>query len=243
MTKDYAEILEQLLTRVSPVPIRPPRVALLSTGNELVEPGQPLALGQIYHSNGYMLAAAAAQAGAVVTALEIVPDSVAALASALERAAAPSDLILTTGGTVLGDHDIARQLQPKVWPLALSPVRRLLVGQAGRAMWLGLPGPPGPAFAAFEVFARPVLARLRGELAWTRPIVEARLTEPVSRKRTLRLLWARLLAGPDDVWVTPVDKCLGMWPSLLAADSLLLVPAGEGRVEIGEWGEVWVLGS
>lgn len=239
--EDYTELLEHLLVRTSPVLLQPPRVAILSTGNELVEPGRALALGQIYHSNGYMLAAAATRAGAVVSFLDIVPDSAAALTSALERAAAHSDLILTTGGTALGDHDIARQLQPVVWSLALSPVRRLLVGQVGQTLWLGLPGPPGPAFAAFELFVRPVLARLRGDPAWTRLVLEARLAQVVSHKKTPRLLWARLTVISDDVWVTPVDKSLGMWPSLLAADSLLLVPAGEGRMEKGEWREVWLL--
>lgn len=237
----YANALAQLLARVNPATIPSPRVAVLATGNELIEPGEPLALGQIYHSNGYMLAAAAAQAGAKVTKQEVVPDSTAALQTVLQQAAAQSDLILTIGGTALGDHDIARQLQPEVWRLALSPVQRLLVGNIAGVLWLGLPGPPGPALIAFEAFVHPVLATWRGGNQWSRPTLLARLTEPVTRKKTLRLLWARLSIGPDEVWVTPMAKATGIWSSMIAANSLLLVPAGEERLEMGEPVNTWLL--
>ncbi len=144
------------------------RVALFSTGDELVEPGQVLGPAQRYDSNRMLLAVMAARAGALVTDLGILPDRAAPIAAALRRAAEGHDLILTSGGVSAGEEDHVRAAVEAAgrlafWRLAIKPGRPVAMGEVAGVAFLGLPGNPVAAFVTFARIARPLLAALGGE--------------------------------------------------------------------------------
>ena len=142
-------------------------MALFSTGDELVMPGEPLKPGAIYNSNRYTLRALAQAAGCEVQDLGIVPDRLDATRDALRRAAAGNDLILTSGGVSVGEED---HLKPAVqaegrldlWQIAMKPGKPLAFGRVGQALFMGLPGNPVSSFVTFLLAVAPVLRALQG---------------------------------------------------------------------------------
>ena len=151
---------------------RRPRVALFSTGDELVMPGEPLRPGAIYNSNRYTLRGLLESFGCLCTDLGIVPDTLEATRDALRRAAAASDLIVTSGGVSVGEED---HLRPAVraegrldlWQVAIKPGKPLAFGEVrrsagGQAWFVGLPGNPVSSFVTFLLAVRPLLLRLQG---------------------------------------------------------------------------------
>ena len=151
---------------------RRPRVALFSTGDELVMPGEPLPPGAIYNSNRYTLRGLIQAAGCDCTDLGIVPDRLDATRDALRRAAEGNDLIVTSGGVSVGEED---HLRPAVqaegrldlWQIAIKPGKPLAFGEVrraggGQAWFVGLPGNPVSSFITFLLAVRPVLLRLQG---------------------------------------------------------------------------------
>lgn len=148
-----------------------PRVALFSTGDELVLPGQPLGPGQIYNSNRTTLHALLLAMGCEVRDLGIVPDSLEATRAALRDAAGDADLILSSGGVSVGEEDhlkpaLEREGRLDLWQIAIKPGKPLAFGevtsQGGRTWFMGLPGNPVSSFVTFLLFVRPVLLRLQG---------------------------------------------------------------------------------
>jgi len=155
--------------------MRRPRVALFSTGDELVMPGEPLRPGAIYNSNRFTLRALIEALGGACTDLGIVPDRLDATRDALRRAAQGHDLIVTSGGVSVGEED---HLRPAVqaegrldlWQIAIKPGKPLAFGSVRRgdsseAWFMGLPGNPVSSFMTFLLAARPVLLRLQGASA------------------------------------------------------------------------------
>ena len=151
---------------------RRPRVALFSTGDELVMPGEPLRPGAIYNSNRYTLRGLLQAFGCECADLGIVPDTLAATREALRQAAAGSDLIVTSGGVSVGEED---HLRPAVqaegrldlWQVAIKPGKPLAFGEVtraggGSAWFIGLPGNPVSSFVTFLLAVRPLLLRLQG---------------------------------------------------------------------------------
>lgn len=146
---------------------RPLRVALLSTGDEVCEPGMPLAPGAIYDANRHMLAALLRRLGCVVGDLGIRPDRAAALEDTLAAAAAGHDAIVTSGGVSTGEEDHVRAAIEKLgrldfWRLAIKPGRPVALGQIRGVPLIGLPGNPVAAALTFAILARPLLLRLGG---------------------------------------------------------------------------------
>jgi molybdopterin molybdotransferase len=146
---------------------RPLRVALLSTGDEVREPGTPLAPGAIYDANRYTLRVLLAGLGCAVSDLGICPDREAALANRLAAAAAAHDLIVTSGGVSTGEEDhvkaaIERLGRLDFWRLAIKPGRPVALGQVERVPLIGLPGNPVAVIVTFAVLARPLILRLAG---------------------------------------------------------------------------------
>lgn len=222
------------------VSVRPrPRVVVISTGTELIEPGAPMAPGLIPDSNGYMLTAAAQDAGAVAYRAGPVPDEQRALMDTLEDQLVRADLVVTTGGVTAGTYDTVKTVLSRIGAVeftrvAMNPGMPQGHGALGpdATPIFTLPGNPASAFVAFEVFVRPVIRRMLGHPRIFRPLMAARLTAPVRGQPGLRCyVRARVGGNPDDPTVTPVAQ-----PGLVGlhlADSLIVLPEGTGSVPAG----------
>ncbi|WP_110599734.1 gephyrin-like molybdotransferase Glp [Salinicola lusitanus] len=147
--------------------VRRPRVALLLTGDEIVEPGQPLSRGQIYNSNGPMLATLIRRfGGELVSQVRVADDSGTTLAR-LEEAAAVADVIVTTGGVSVGEEDHVKPALERLgtlslWRLAMRPGKPLALGTIGSTRLVGLPGNPVSSYVGAWLYLRPLLGRLQG---------------------------------------------------------------------------------
>jgi len=146
------------------------RVALLSTGDEVRDPGMALPPGMIYDANRFMLAALLAGLGCVVSDFGVRPDREAALADTLATAGAGHDLIITSGGVSTGEEDHVKQAIERLgrlhfWRLAIKPGRPVALGQVGGVPLIGLPGNPVAALVTFVVLARPLILKLAGATA------------------------------------------------------------------------------
>lgn len=209
------------------------RVALFSTGSELVAPGRALGPAQQYDSNRVLLGALARRTGAEVSDLSILPDSRDGIRAALAGASEGHDLVLTSGGVSAGEEDWVRDAVQAVgalafWRLAIKPGRPVAMGQVGRAAFMGLPGNPVAAFVTFVRIARPLLAALGGE-AFV-PSVGVPVVAGFSYRKKLgrrEYVRVRVASGADGMLHArkhPVDGA-GILTSLTATD---------GLVELGE---------
>ncbi len=210
---------------------RPLRVALLSTGDEVREPGTPLPAGAIYDANRYTLRALLEGLGAEVTDLGILPDQRARIQSALARAAETHDLIVTSGGMSTGEEDhmkaaVEAQGRLHFWRLAIKPGRPVAMGQVGRVPFLGLPGNPVAVMVTFLVLARPLILRLSGALDIAprsfRAVAGFSYRKKPGRREYLR---ARLEPGADGGWIAqkfPRDGA-GILSSMVDSDGLVVL--------------------
>lgn len=218
------------------VPVRRWRVALLSTGDEVVEPGQPLLPGQVYDSNRIGLAALLREAGCEVLDLGHAPDSPAALRERL-NAAGGADLLLTSGGVSMGRYDFMRDLlleegEVAFWKVRMRPGGPALCGRWGGLPVFGLPGNPVSSLVVFQVIVRPVLT---GEPLPTRQVTAA---TPFASLPDKTAFWRGVLAG-DEVREYPRQGS-GVLRSLSDADALVIVPEGQS-VTAGERVDVALL--
>lgn len=147
---------------------RRPRVAIFFTGDELVEPGQALATGQIYNSNRYMVLALLQQAGCTVTDLGIVPDVLELTRQTLRQAASDHDLVLTCGGVSVGEEDhvkaaVEAEGALRLWQIAIKPGKPLAWGRVATTHFIGLPGNPVSSLVTFKVLVEPFVRRLAGD--------------------------------------------------------------------------------
>lgn len=172
-----------------------PRVALLTTGNELVMPGQPLPPGAIYNSNRHALRGLIQGTGALSSDLGIIPDSLLATRDTLRQAAQHHDLIVTSGGVSVGEEDhlkaaVQAEGELHFWQLAIKPGKPFVFGRVRRAdglhaLYMGLPGNPAASFVTFLLLVRPVLGVLAGEpWCWPSPtLLRADFDWPRADKR------------------------------------------------------------
>jgi molybdopterin molybdotransferase len=219
---------------------RRPRVAVMCTGDELRAPGEPLRPGEIHNSNGPMLTALAARCGALAGSATRLPDdravTEAALADALERA----DVVVVSGGVSVGPHDHVKPalaglgVQERFWGVALQPGKPTWFGSLGDTLVFGLPGNPVSAVVTFTLFARPALAALQGETpgpAAGGAVLGQAVRRNPSRDQAIRV---RLELHPDRTVAIPTGaQDSHLVTSLLGADALAIIPAGEGELAAG----------
>ncbi len=229
------------------------RVALFSTGDELVPPGQVLAPGCIYDSNRHSLRAALQRLGVEVIDLGLVRDDPAALRATLRQAVAEADVVLTSGGVSVGDADhtralLAEQGEVAFWKVAMRPGRPFafgrLQGDAGRQAWLfALPGNPVAALVSFYVLVRDALLQLAGATPLPLPALPVRAAGPM-RKRPGRAEYPRVVVEPaaDGGWQARLtgDQGSGVLRSLGEANALAVLPAAQGDVAAGDVLSVWL---
>ncbi|MFE2879168.1 gephyrin-like molybdotransferase Glp [Streptomyces roseus] len=243
------------------VRVRPrPRVVVLSTGSELVQPGESLAAGTIYDSNSFALAAAARDAGAIAYRVGAVADDAETLRSTIEDQLIRADLLVTTGGVSVGAYDVVKEALTSVGTaddgadggrmdfrkLAMQPGKPQGFGTIGpdHTPLLALPGNPVSSYVSFELFVRPAIRALMGLADVSRPSVRAvleadkALGSPAGRRQFLR--------GKYDAHKGTVSPVGGSGSHLIAAlahaDSLMVVPEDVTSLEPGAELEVVLLG-
>lgn len=223
---------------------RRPRVAILCTGDELREPGEPLGPGEIHNSNAPMLAALAQQEGADVLPATIVRDDRAGTERAFAQALEQADLVVASGGVSVGPHDhvkpalAALGVQERFWRVSLQPGKPTWFGVRGERLVLGLPGNPVSSYVTFVLFARPALRALQGA-APLPPRASARLTQPLPRRFREQVVRVTLAEETGTLRATPTGpQPSHVTTSLLGADAFAFVPPGDGELAEGDAIEV-----
>jgi molybdopterin molybdotransferase len=218
------------------------RVAVLSTGDELVEPGSALPPGGVFDANRYILASLLAALPVQVTDLGIVRDEPGAIRATLEAAAALHHVILTTGGASRGDEDHVVRSVDKLgrldfWQIAMKPGRPLAFGRLGEAVFVGLPGNPVATMVCFLLFARPVLLRLAGA-DWPRPLAVPVPAAFAMKKQPARSEYLRATLTRDDAGRLAAQRITregsGILTSMVEAQGLVELGEAVERVEPGE---------
>jgi molybdopterin molybdotransferase len=233
-----------------PSVVRRPRVAVLSTGDELVTVDQPLTPGKIRDSNSVAIGAFVRHVGGELIPLDIAADSPVSVLERLDQAVAQgADLILSTAGVSMGAYDFVRQVlethgELAFWRVNIRPGKPLAFGAFKGIPFVGLPGNPVSAWVTFAVFVWPIMERMEGAHGPARWIIDAVLEEDVhsdGRESYLRTrvrmdngtFLARLTGSQDS----------GVMTSLVEANALAIVPAGETHLARGSTVKAWVLGG
>lgn len=220
---------------------RRPRVAILCTGDELREIGEPTRPGSVVNSNAYALWAQVREAGAEPLVLPSVGDEREAAARAIQQGL-NADVLVLSGGVSVGDYDVVREalhaagVTLEFYKIRMKPGKPVSFGRAGRVPVLGLPGNPVSAWVTFELFVRPGLRKMLGDPTPERPRVPVVLREPVLRKpgRT-EYARARLVGREGDVWVAERlgHQGSGALTSMVGVDVLVVLPDTAERIPEG----------
>jgi len=222
-----------------------PRVAVLSTGDEVAEPGSSRKPGQIYDSNRFSLCGLLEASGAEMVDDGIVPDQFDELQARLLRASEHADIVLTSGGVSVGDHDLVKAVLQQAggidfWQVAMQPGRPMAVGSIGRAHFFGLPGNPVASMLTFHLFVRPALWKLAGRRELFVTPFRAVATERMSKKTGRREFKRGILTFGPGGWEvrTTGPQGSGILTSMTAANCFVVIEEERGDVGAGE--PVWV---
>jgi len=227
--------LPQLLVR------QRPRVAILSTGDEVVEPGDARKPGQIFDSNRFSLHGLVEAAGGEPTDHGIVPDLYDVLHARLRAAAATADIVLTSGGVSVGDYDLVKAVLQDAggidfWQVAMQPGRPLAVGRIGAAHFFGLPGNPVASMLTFHLFVRPALWKLAGRRDLFPPRFHAVAMEPMSKKTGRREFKRGILSYTGQRWEVRITgpQGSGILTSMTLANCFVVIEEERGDVAAGD---------
>ena len=227
---------------------RRPRVAILSTGSELVEVDQPLGPGQIRNSNSYTLEAQCRALGIVPDRLGIAPDDYESTRRMIERGL-QYDVLITSGGVSVGEFDFVKDVQDslgverRLWKVAMKPGKPLAFGVYGDTLVFGVPGNPVAAMVSFELFIRPALLHLMGHERVLRPLHKAVLHEDLPNRHG-RVHVVRVRAWREgETWHVSSTGPQGsaMIRSMVAADGLIFVPARDEGLKVGDRADLMLL--
>jgi molybdopterin molybdotransferase len=212
--------------------VRRPRVAILATGDEVVEVDAPLLPGKIRNSNSYSNAAQVVAAGGVPIMLGIAHDQVEELTAKIRGGLAQGvDLFITSGGVSVGDFDVVKQVlsaegEMTFWRVRMKPGKPLAFGRINGVPLLGLPGNPVSAMVSFEMFARPAILKMQGIAEWGRPVIEATLADGIKHKDDRRH-YVRVRVeeqeGRYQAYLTG-EQGSGILSSMVEANGLAIIP-------------------
>ena len=220
---------------------RRPKVAILATGDELVDVGERPGPGQIRNANGYSNAAQVLAAGGEPLQLPIARDTEAELQARLDEGLAwGADLFLTSGGVSVGDYDVVKKVlmqrgQMEFWRVKMKPGKPVAFGMIAGVPLLGLPGNPVSAMVAFELFGRPALLKMQGRDGWARPQITATFTGTLTDRADRRQYVRVRVEQRDGAWLAHLtgEQGSGVLTSMMHADGLMIVPEGMTLVEPG----------
>jgi molybdopterin molybdotransferase len=218
-----------------------PRVAILSTGDEVAEPGEERMPGQIFDSNRFSLRGLVLAAGGRPIDHGIVPDRFEALHARLAAAARAADIVLTSGGVSVGDHDLVKAVLEKAgridfWQVAMQPGRPLAAGRIDDALFFGLPGNPVASLLAFMLFVRPALYKRAGRRRLFPDTWQARVTQPLRKKVGRREFKRGVMRFAENGWEvrTTGPQGSGILTSMVAGNCLIVLEEERGDVAAGE---------
>lgn len=219
---------------------RRPRVAILSTGNELVEADEPVALGQIVNSNAYALSAAVTEAGGVPVPLAIARDTREDIRAAFLEAAR-ADAILSTGGVSVGELDYVKGVMDEIgvervfWKVAQKPGKPLTFGTLDGRPYFGLPGNPVSSLVCFYLYVRPALRRMMGLDALHLPTAEARLGQDLKKSKGMtEFIRCRLETENGSLIATSTgSQSSAVLHSMSRGQALIVAPADEVMLRAG----------
>ncbi len=223
---------------------RRPIVAILSTGDEVKDPGSPLKPGQIYDSNAYSISAMVAANGGIPRRLGIAQDTVDALTAKL-RAGLDADLLVTSAGVSRGDYDVVKDVLAKegevdFWTVRMRPGKPLAFGafpSGGRRVpHIGLPGNPVSSMVSFELFGRPAIYKMLGRSDWQRPIVRAIADEAIPNTDARRVYARAIVTKRDGRWHAALTgpQGSGILTSMAVANAFAVVPEDVPGVAVGD---------
>jgi molybdopterin molybdotransferase len=228
---------------------RRPRVAIVSTGDELVGPGEPLRPGQIHDANGVALAAAVVEAGGEPIVLPRARDDADEIERVLREAADSADLVVVSGGVSVGRHDHVRSVLEAhgsldFWRIAVQPGKPLAVGEFDGTTVIGLPGNPVSALVTFELFVRPFIRSSLGLLGDGRLHVRARATARMEKDPSRRAyLRVRVWHEEGNIHAEPAGgQASSQLRPMADGNGLLIVPEGPDAADVGGWYQAIVFG-
>jgi molybdopterin molybdotransferase len=227
--------------------VRQPRVAILGTGDEVIDVNEPLRPGKIRNSNSYLLEAAVRKAGAEAHRLGVARDTVESLREKFTEAIT-YDLILTSGGVSVGDFDLVKNImqeqgQIDFWRINMRPGKPVAFGYISKVPLLGLPGNPVSSAVTFELFGRPVIRKMMGHTRLFKPQVDVVVEDGVSDRATRRHYVRAYVEWRDGRFVahTTGNQGSNILTSLLNANALIIVPEGGFEVHPGDTAKAMML--
>lgn len=230
---------------------RRPVVAILSTGDEVREPGEPLAPGQIYDSNAYSISAMVIANDGIARRLGIAKDTVEALTAKI-RAGLDADLLVTSAGVSRGDYDVVKDVLAKegevdFWTVRMRPGKPLAFGaftSGGRRVpHIGLPGNPVSSMVSFELFGRPAIFKMLGRSDWQRRRVRAVAAEPIANTDARRVYARAIVTERDGRYHAALTgpQGSGILTSMATANAFAIVPEDVPGVDVGDEVDVILL--
>ncbi len=232
--------------------VKRPVVAVLATGDELVDIGKPLVPGKIYNSNAYSIAAQVKKYGGIPEVIGIAQDNFIDLAQAIDRSL-KYDMLITSGGVSMGDYDIVKDILAQkgdieFWAIRIKPGKPVafgtLNGPGGRKIpHLGLPGNPVSSMITFEVLARPAVLKMMGKTKLSKYTIKARLQDAVNNKDGRRIYARAIVNKEGDSYCARLTgpQGSGILHSMGIANGLVVIPESEKHIEAGAIVDVLML--
>ena len=225
--------------------VRRPVVAIIATGDELLEPGEPPSAGKIYNSNGYSISASVLRYGGIPRLLGIARDNPDSLSAKLEEGL-NADMLITSAGVSMGDYDIVKDLLARrgkidFWSVRMRPAKPLAFGvflgpEGKKVPHIGLPGNPVSTLVAFEAMVRPAILKMLGREDLEKPTVQAVLEEDIVNYDGRRVYARVMVARRDGRYYARLtgDQGSGVLSSMALANGLAICPEDAPRMKAGE---------